>query len=306
MPREACAPRRPSLPGGPASGGSCLERTAVCQDLRSAEIPCPQSSDERRRDASTKSLPLRPQDEVECRRCGVHCDKVVYPAACIDRACPFVYAYEEFGHTYIGCMQKVYEVEIDVDLLREAEARRGGFGAVRSVRQPLPMCRVEVEETYRTPRRRPRLREPRVLGAAGRAADLPGLRAASLALTRAEPRAPFSDRPLRPVAASTPPLRFAQRAWSSRSFRISPASGPWLSGPGTSSTAGSPWSAGCAEEGAEPLADQPLADVRVPVAVRAERRLRVVDVQSARRRSRPIRRVDSPSSRSSRARSVTS
>ncbi len=79
----------------------------------------------------------------------MHCDKVVYPAACIDRACPFVYAYEEFGHTYIGCMQKVYDVEIDVDLLRDAEARRGGFGAVRSRRRPLPMCRVEVEETYR-------------------------------------------------------------------------------------------------------------------------------------------------------------
>jgi len=98
---------------------------------------------------ASEALPLRPQDEVECRRCGVHCDKIVYPAACLDRACPFVYAYEEFGHTYIGCMQKVYEVEIDVDLLREAESRRGGFGAVRSVRQPLPMCRVEVEETYR-------------------------------------------------------------------------------------------------------------------------------------------------------------
>ena len=76
---------------------------------------------------AAQSLPLRPQDEVECRRCGVHCDKIVYPAACIDRACPFVYAYEEFGHTYIGCMQKVYEVEIDVDLLREAERGRGGF-----------------------------------------------------------------------------------------------------------------------------------------------------------------------------------
>ena len=78
----------------------------------------------------------------------MHCDKIVYPAACIDRACPFVYAYEEFGHTYIGCMQKVYEVEIDVDLLREAERRRGGFGAIRSTRQPLPMCRVEIEETF--------------------------------------------------------------------------------------------------------------------------------------------------------------
>jgi len=94
------------------------------------------------------SLPLRPQDEVECRRCRVHCDKVVYPAACIDRGCPFSYAYEEFGRTYIGCMQKVYAVEIDLDLLRQAEATRAGFGAVRTRRQPLPMCRVEVEQTY--------------------------------------------------------------------------------------------------------------------------------------------------------------
>jgi hypothetical protein len=93
-------------------------------------------------------LPLRPQDELECRRCGIHCDKVVYPSACVERACPFLYAYEEFGHTYIGCMQKVYGVEIDLELLRAAEARREGFGAVRTVRSPLPMCRVEVEVCY--------------------------------------------------------------------------------------------------------------------------------------------------------------
>jgi hypothetical protein len=94
-------------------------------------------------------LPLRPQDELECRRCEVHCDKVVYPSACVERACPFLYAYEEFGHTYVGCMQKVYSVEIDLDLLRAAEARREGFGAIRAARRPLPMCRVEVEECYR-------------------------------------------------------------------------------------------------------------------------------------------------------------
>jgi hypothetical protein len=93
-------------------------------------------------------LPLRPQDELECRRCEVHCDKVVYPSACVERACPFLYAFKEFGHTYIGCMQKVYGVEIDLELLREAEARREGFGAMRTVRAPLPMCRVEVEECY--------------------------------------------------------------------------------------------------------------------------------------------------------------
>jgi hypothetical protein len=94
------------------------------------------------------ALPLRPQDEVECQRCEVHCDKVVYPSACLARACPFVYAYEEFGHTYMGCMQKVFGAEIDVDMLHAAERRRSGFGAVRAVRNPLPMCKSEVEPTY--------------------------------------------------------------------------------------------------------------------------------------------------------------
>ena len=93
-------------------------------------------------------LPLRPQDEVECRRCEVHCDKVVYPGACIERACAFVYAYEAFGHTYMGCMQRVFDVEIDLDLLRAAEARRGGFGAVVARKAPLPMCHAEVEPCY--------------------------------------------------------------------------------------------------------------------------------------------------------------
>jgi hypothetical protein len=96
------------------------------------------------------ALPLRPQDEMECRRCGVHCDKVVYPGACLSRACPFVYSYEAWGHTYVGCMQKVYDVEIDLDMLRAAEARKAGFGAIRAVRHPLPMCHAEVEQTYET------------------------------------------------------------------------------------------------------------------------------------------------------------
>ena len=93
------------------------------------------------------TLPLRPQDEVECRRCEVHCDKVVYPAACLDRSCPFVYAYVDHGHTYIGCMQKVYAVEIDLDLLSAAELR-GEFGAVKALRRPLPMCKSEVASCY--------------------------------------------------------------------------------------------------------------------------------------------------------------
>jgi hypothetical protein len=93
-------------------------------------------------------LPLRPQDELECRRCEVHCDKVVYPAACVSKACPFLYAIEEFGHKYIGCMRKVYDVEIDTDLLAEAERSRLGFGAVKAMRNPLPMCQTQVDSCY--------------------------------------------------------------------------------------------------------------------------------------------------------------
>jgi hypothetical protein len=104
---------------------------------------------ETERDLATRpsKLPLHPQHELECRRCGVHCDKVVYPAACAARDCQFLYSYEEFGHTYVGCMQKVYDVEIDFDLLCAAE-RSGGFGAVRATRRPLPICHVEVESCY--------------------------------------------------------------------------------------------------------------------------------------------------------------
>jgi hypothetical protein len=96
----------------------------------------------------SSTLTLRPQDAVECRVCSVHCDKVVYPAACIERSCPFAYAYEEHGHTFMGCMQKVFEVEIDLAMLQAAEARRTGFGAVKAMRNPLPMCHAEIEPCY--------------------------------------------------------------------------------------------------------------------------------------------------------------
>jgi len=94
------------------------------------------------------TLPLHPQDEAECRRCAVHCDKVVYPAACLQRSCPFVYAYEEQGRTYMGCLQRVFEAEIDVEMLVAAERTREGFGAVRALRRPLPMCHAAVQATF--------------------------------------------------------------------------------------------------------------------------------------------------------------
>jgi len=96
----------------------------------------------------TAKLPLRPQDEVECRRCEVHCDKVVYPAACVAKSCPFLYAVDEFGHRYVGCLQKIFDVEIDSTLLAAGERTRNGFGAVKTMRQPLPMCTTAVDACY--------------------------------------------------------------------------------------------------------------------------------------------------------------
>jgi hypothetical protein len=45
-------------------------------------------------------------------------------------------------------MQKVFETEIDLDMLSLAERTRDGFGAVRAIRVPLPMCRSEIEPCY--------------------------------------------------------------------------------------------------------------------------------------------------------------
>ena len=98
--------------------------------------------------AAAEALPLRVQDEVACSHCAVHCEKVVYPGTCIRMACPFVYAYEAWGHTYMGCLQKVFEAEIDVEMLSAAERTREGFGAVRALRGPLPMCEAAVQSTF--------------------------------------------------------------------------------------------------------------------------------------------------------------
>ncbi len=122
-------------------------------------------------------LPLRPQDEVECRRCEVHCDKVVYPGACIERSCPFVYAYEAWGHTYVGCMQRVYGGR---DRPRPAA---GGRGEARGLRRH-PRHRGAAADVQgrgvallREPRRRARLPESGVPRAPARAPELPRDRA---------------------------------------------------------------------------------------------------------------------------------
>jgi hypothetical protein len=45
-------------------------------------------------------------------------------------------------------MQNVFDVEFDVDLLAAAERTRSGFGGLRAVRNPLPMCTTSVDACY--------------------------------------------------------------------------------------------------------------------------------------------------------------
>jgi hypothetical protein len=89
-------------------------------------------------------------DGTECRQCCAFCDKVVHPRGCIEMDCPFLYTYEDerSGRRYMGCLQKVFGVEIDVDLFQRAERTRLGFGGVKAVRTPLPTCPFSVERSY--------------------------------------------------------------------------------------------------------------------------------------------------------------
>ena len=76
---------------------------------------------------------VRQTEANECRRCTTFCDRVIAPSACLAQQCTFLYVYGEplSGRRFMGCMQKVFATEIDVELFREAERTRAGFGTVR-------------------------------------------------------------------------------------------------------------------------------------------------------------------------------
>lgn len=75
------------------------------------------------------------------------CDRLVLPAGCVEAECTRLYAYEEAGRTYVGCLEKVFAVEVDLAMLEAAERDRG-YGGVRLAREPLPVCRCAVDATF--------------------------------------------------------------------------------------------------------------------------------------------------------------
>lgn len=86
----------------------------------------------------------------ECRQCRAFCDKLVNPAGCLEMGCKYLYTYEDerTGGRYMGCMNKVFGAEIDVDLFLLAERTREGFGGIKMTGDPLPHCQFSVERAY--------------------------------------------------------------------------------------------------------------------------------------------------------------
>jgi len=85
----------------------------------------------------------------ECRRCRTFCDRMVEPRGCLKARCPNLYSYvdELTGVRYMGCIQKVFRAEIDIDMFEAAE-RNGGYGGIKMTGQPLPQCEFRVEPCY--------------------------------------------------------------------------------------------------------------------------------------------------------------
>lgn len=95
--------------------------------------------------------PARTRPETnECRRCATYCDRVIEPARCVAADCPALYAYDDpvSGSRYMGCVEKVFGVEIDVELFEKAQRTRAGFGTVKVTGTPLTRCSFAVEQAF--------------------------------------------------------------------------------------------------------------------------------------------------------------
>jgi hypothetical protein len=86
----------------------------------------------------------------ECRQCCAFCDRVVHPAGCLASNCQYLYLYDddETGARFMGCLNKVFRVEIDMAVFREAERTRLGFGGVKMTGTPIAQCKISVERAY--------------------------------------------------------------------------------------------------------------------------------------------------------------
>jgi hypothetical protein len=95
-------------------------------------------------------IPAHTSEISECRQCCAFCDRVVHPSGCIASGCPYLYLYDDeaTGSRFMGCMQKVFRGEIDVEIYEQAQRTRQGFGGVKLTGRALPQCHTAVERAY--------------------------------------------------------------------------------------------------------------------------------------------------------------
>ena len=92
----------------------------------------------------------QPPQLSECRQCCSFCDRVLLPSGCLESNCQYLYLYDDEtnGRRYMGCLNKVFKGEIDVEVFEQAERTRHGYGGVKMSGMPLPQCRTSVERAY--------------------------------------------------------------------------------------------------------------------------------------------------------------
>jgi hypothetical protein len=83
-----------------------------------------------------------------CGACAVRCERVVYPSGCVQSGCPRLYTYDRDGRQVMGCLDKVFWAEIDVDRFRALQRTRQGFGALRVWQEPTARCECAIEQPF--------------------------------------------------------------------------------------------------------------------------------------------------------------
>ena len=64
----------------------------------------------------------------------------MHPAGCIESGCAYLYLFddEDTGQRFMGCMNKVFRAEIDVQAFEPAQRTRHGFGGVKMTGRRCP------------------------------------------------------------------------------------------------------------------------------------------------------------------------
>jgi hypothetical protein len=111
-----------------------------------------QSRDDRPEGPVTWGRSKPPRVRMDCRECGAICERLVSPWRCLRSHCAYVYAYEDCGTTYFGCLRKVFAPELDlsafVDESGEVCRSSDPYGPIRATRAPRMHCPMTIERAY--------------------------------------------------------------------------------------------------------------------------------------------------------------